>query len=209
MEKNNYDRIAWGYDFLSKRIFGNAIVDSQKCLLKYISPNSSILIVGGGTGKILEDISEIYSSGIAISYVEISKNMLEVSQKRNWKNNHVHFIHLPIENYTTDKKFDIIITPFLFDNFSKEKIESVIEQLDAYLKQGGHWLIADFRSDRKMEKYWQKILLKSMYIFFRFVSKIEAKSLVNMHAIFPSNYRRVFEKTFYRGFIQSVVYVKE
>ena len=77
--KNNYNTIAGYYDFLSRTIFQRSIINAQVALLSYIKPNSTVLIVGGGTGWILEKIEP---AGLEITYVEISENMLALSRKR-------------------------------------------------------------------------------------------------------------------------------
>ena len=68
----NYDNSAWFYDRLSRLIYGKALVRSQVYLLRYIPAGSIILIAGGGTGWILEEISKLHPSGLKITYVEIS-----------------------------------------------------------------------------------------------------------------------------------------
>ncbi len=206
---NNYDKIAKHYDFISRIVFGRSLINAQTCLLKYIEPGSNILIVGGGTGIILEEISKIYTVGLTITYVEISGNMIEIAKKRNWKQNNIHFIQQPIEDFITGEKFDIILTPFLFDNFTETKISKVFKILDSILKTNGSWLFIDFSYEEKNGKLWQKILLKIMYQFFRLTCNIEAKALVNMENIFATNsYKNIYETTHYSGFIKSIVYRK-
>ncbi|MES1218101.1 MAG: methyltransferase domain-containing protein, partial [Bacteroidota bacterium] len=96
---DNYDKIAKYYDQLSRVVFGRTLIQAQKALLKFITPGTNILIIGGGTGIILEEISKIYSSDLTITYVEISRNMIEIAEKRNWKQNEVYFIHQPVEEF--------------------------------------------------------------------------------------------------------------
>ncbi len=94
----NYNNSAWFYDTLSKVIYGKALVRSQVYLLPFIPPESKILLIGGGTGWILEEIAKVHSSGLAITYVEVAANMMKLSQKRNAGGNKVAFINDAIEN---------------------------------------------------------------------------------------------------------------
>jgi ubiquinone/menaquinone biosynthesis C-methylase UbiE len=107
----NYDNIARVYDLLSRVIFGRHIEQAQVCMLEYVPSGSSILIVGGGTGWILEKLSDQYPHGLQIDYVEISAEMIVLSEKRNHKENVVNFINKPIEEFISDKSYDVIITP--------------------------------------------------------------------------------------------------
>jgi len=95
--RNNYDRIARYYDVLSRMVFFRAQLKAQIDQLHFIPANSSVLIVGGGTGWILEEIAKVHSSGLRITYVEISAKMLDLSRKRKVGANEVTFVHSPAE----------------------------------------------------------------------------------------------------------------
>ena len=61
-----------------------------------------------------------------------------------------------------DKKFDVVITPFLFDNFTEQTTQKVFSHINQLLKRNGTWLNVDFQLTGK---WWQNILLKSMFLF--------------------------------------------
>lgn len=203
---NNYNRIAFIYDFISRIVFGRSIVRSQVCLLQQIPPKSSVLIVGGGTGWVLEEISKIHSAGLMIDYLEISSAMMKQAMKRDIKNNKVNFIQEPVENYITDNKYNIVFTPFVLDNFSLDKIHIVFARLNDRLKKDGLWLIADFVYDKDKSPIWQKALLKIMYFFFRVTCNIETDELVELDPFFAPGYEKIFETFWYSHFIRSVAY---
>ena len=263
--RNNYDNIASSYDLLSRLVFFRSQVKAQIEQLKYIPEGSNVLIAGGGTGWILEEIAKIHPSGLSITYVEISAKMLEISQKRNTKANTITYIRSSIEDFkpapnrestfdssassnsnfksganvlgalnkestfdssasrnsnfksganvsdnpNKDAPYDIIITAFLFDNFLPEKVNSVFTQLNSYLKNGGSWLFCDFNYEENSGKKWQLYLLKTMYLFFRYIAHVEARSLTQTVQLFTnSRYTVENEAYYYKGFIKSVVYYK-
>jgi ubiquinone/menaquinone biosynthesis C-methylase UbiE len=202
----NYDKIAGSYDFISRIVFGKALINAQASLLKYIPANSHILIVGGGTGWILEEINKVHPQGLIIDYVELSAKMISLSEKRNHGLNQINFINLPAENYTTEKRYDVILTPFFFDNFKADKIQLIFTQLNELLKKNGTWLYADFVNG---DRLWQKILLKTMYLFFKMTTHIETQELVNMDLFFDPLYDKAIEIKHYHKFIRSVVFRKK
>jgi len=206
---NNYNKIAGIYDFLSRLVFQKSIINAQKFLLQHISPNSKILIAGGGTGWILEELSKIYNDGIEITYVEKSPQMIALSQQKNTQHNTIEFINKGVEEFSTEKKFDAIFTAFLFDNFQQQKIEFVFSKLNQFLKSNGLWLYADFMNDKNNSAWWQKFLLKTMYLFFKLTCNIETQKLVDMSSYFARNYSKISEEHFYHNFIKSVVYKKQ
>jgi len=206
---NNYDPVARYYDFLSWLVFGQAEINAQVEMLGYIAPGSRMLIVGGGTGWILEKIAAVHSSGLQITYVESSTRMMELSRKRNCGQNHVEFVLLPIEAFVAAVPFDCILTGFVFDNFSADKARAVVRQLDLLLREEGHWLYADFYLPKQKRKLWKAVLLKAMYIAARMICKVEASKLPDMEAIFGEvGYTTVHTSFHYSRFIQSVVYRK-
>ncbi|SFD76471.1 Ubiquinone/menaquinone biosynthesis C-methylase UbiE [Chitinophaga sp. CF118] len=208
--KNNYDKIARYYDLLSRTVFQRSLINAQTCLLPYIKENSVILIVGGGTGWILEEIAKIRPGGLQITYVEISEGMIKLSQKRDYKQNNVQFVHQSIETFTPTFSYDVILTPFLFDNFPAVKATVIFTKLHTTLKSGGNWLFVDFVYDPRHGKLWQKLLLKTMYTFFRVFSKIEASELNDMEGLFNRHqYLKIYEQFHYGRFIWSVAYRKE
>ncbi len=74
------------------------------------------------------------------------------------------------------------------------------------LKKEGLWLFADFVDDKKNGIWWQQLLLKTMYVFFRIACNIEAQQLINMDEFFEKEYVNLFEARFYGRFIKAIVY---
>lgn len=206
---NNYDSIANYYDMLSRLVYFRAQVNAQTDQLGFIPENSKVLILGGGTGWILEELAKVYSSGLAITYVEISEKMLLLSKKRNIKDNHVTYVHSSAEGFNSKAVYDVILTAFFFDNFATLKAADLFAKFDAQLKPQGLWLFADFYYTEKSGKIWQAALLKIMYLFFRHISNVEASVLINVESEFERrNYLPVKTAYYYKGFIKSVVYSK-
>ncbi|WP_293785713.1 class I SAM-dependent methyltransferase [uncultured Pedobacter sp.] len=206
---NNYDKIANHYDTLSRLVFFKSQVNAQVDQLHHIPKNSEVLIAGGGTGWILEEIAKIHPGGLKIVYVEISAKMLALSQKRDYKNNQVEFVNLGIENFNTDVLFDVVLTPFLFDNFAEQRAAKVFEQLNSYLRGGGQWLIVDFSLDKGVGNWWKWLLLKSMYSFFKLLGIVEANQLIDMDPYFLNRGYQILEQRFYyRDFIKAVIHKK-
>lgn len=206
---NNYDPIARYYDILSRMVYFRSQLKAQIDQLSFIPANSNLLIVGGGTGWILEEIAKVHPSGLTITYVEISAKMLEKSKKRKVKDNTVMFVHSAAEEFKTEKTYDVILTAFFFDNFPVEKVKDVFLQYHALLRPGGLWLFSDFYYHPKQGKIWQAFLLKTMYLFFKLISNIEAQVLISMEPYFAAqSYQQLKVSFYYGGFIKSIIYLK-
>ncbi|SDP94034.1 Methyltransferase domain-containing protein [Mucilaginibacter sp. OK268] len=200
----NFNNSAWFYDGLSRLVYGRALINAQLYLLSFIEPDSRVLIVGGGTGWILEELTKIHPSGLCITYVEIAAAMMDLSKKRDTGSNEVVYIQSAIEQVTLTPDFDVVITSFLFDNFTEQTLHIVFNHIHALLKPLGLWLNADFQLTGR---WWQQLLLKSMFVFFRLICGIEASKLPGIKTRFTANsYAMVDEKTFFNDFIVASVY---
>ena len=203
----NFNNSAWFYDRLSRVVYGKALVNAQRFLLQYIPANANVLIVGGGTGWILEEITKIQPSGLAITYAEIAEKMMALSKRRHAGDNQVVFINEAIENADLNLGFDIVITPFLLDNFTEAELQEIFNSMHSLLNPGGLWLNSSFQLTGK---WWQAVLLKSMFLFFRMVCGVEASKLPNIKRQFSwHDYRLLEKQTFFNEFVLSTVYEKD
>jgi len=206
---NNYDLIAKIYDPLSRLVFRKSQLKAQTDQLKYISSGNNLLIAGGGTGWILEEISKIYPSGLQITYLEISAEMIRMARERDTGENQVTYIHAGAADFQAGRKYDVILTGFLFDNFQSAEAMQVFTQFDKMIAPEGYWLYTDFQSDISKQTWWQKILLKTMYVFFNLVSGVKAKKVPDLSSDFQcAGYQIVNSKVYYNGFIQAVSFRK-
>ena len=207
--QNNYDPVAGYYDLLSQLVFGKTEINAQVEMLRFVFPGNRLLIVGGGTGWILEKIAAVHPGGLEITYVEPAGRMMARARKRDWGKNKVSFVQLPVEEFGGDGVYDCILTGFLFDNFYQEHAESIVRGLDRLLAPGGYWLFADLFYPRKGGSWWQGLLLRSMYWAARWICRVEANELPDMDAAFAGvGYEVICGSSYYQGFIRSVVYRK-
>lgn len=204
--KKGYDGIALIYDGLARAVYGRTLIRVQRYLLHYVSANAHVLIVGGGTGWIIEELVKIHSLGLHITYVDSSEKMIAIARKRNVGGNSIEFIAAPVETLATERQYDLILTPFLLDNFTDEMLGETFPKMNALLKDNGLWLYCDFRNT---DKWWQQQLLKIMYFFFRTTCGIKAKRLPDADGAFARyGYEIAERQDFMSGFIAAIVYKK-
>ncbi|QXV65469.1 class I SAM-dependent methyltransferase [Mucilaginibacter sp. 21P] len=206
MAKGNYDNAAVFYDRLARMVFGDSLTKAQVYILERIPANAKILIVGGGTGWILDEITKINPAGLNITYVEISAKMMALSRKRNLGDNKVTFIAQAIQQAELNNDFDVVLTPFLLDNFSEERLPAIFDPIHKALKPSGLWLYADFQLTGKL---WQNLMLKSMLLFFKVLCGVESWQLPDAKGMFArQGYKKIEERDFYGRFVVSRVYRK-
>jgi ubiquinone/menaquinone biosynthesis C-methylase UbiE len=204
---NNYDKVANYYDRIHHLFYGQSEINAQVELLDYIRPGDRLLILGGGTGWILEKIAAIFPAGLQITYIESSAQMMELTKTRNWGFNQVELVNSVVEDWKGEMEYHCVLTGLFFDNFKDAHAAAIVRQVTPYLKNGGYWLESDFYYPRRRGKLWQAILLYSMYFSARLICGVEAKRLPEMDRIFSQEGYGVLYTTFhYQRFIRSVVY---
>jgi len=202
MKSNDFDRIAFAYDRLTKLVFGRYIIDSQKFFLNRIPEDSSILILGGGTGWILTELFKI-KNNVNVCYIEASARMLAMAKEKSTSSQQVRFIHGTESDVPSDHKFDCVITNFYLDLFTNESLWVALGKIKESLAPKAQWIATDFVENQ----WWQKLMLRVMYLFFRLTCNIESQKLPDWNKTLHSiGGKRIDSKKFYNGFIETSVF---
>lgn len=121
----------------------NASLEDMGLKLMDIEPNSTILEIGFGNGRLISKMGKILSSG-KITGIDISKEMITQAEKKNnalIKSGKVELIEASVEKIPIeDEKFDIIFTAntiYFWPNPEKN-----INEVKRTLKPGGKFYCA-------------------------------------------------------------------
>jgi len=198
---NQFDRVARVYDKLAKLVFGKSIVVSQQVFLNDIPPRAKILMLGGGTGWILNEIAKTTTS-CEIWYIDASAKMIDLARE-NANALQVHFIHGTEEDIPPAMLFDVVITNFYLDLFDEQKLEIVVRKIILSLTRDALWMVTDFLH----RKRWHGVFLTVMYSFFRVVAHLKNRGLPDWNsALQRVGYRKINSGLFYWGFIESAIF---
>ncbi|HTH58015.1 MAG TPA: class I SAM-dependent methyltransferase [Cyclobacteriaceae bacterium] len=201
MKSNDFDNLAFVYDKLARLVFGKSIVQSQQFFLHRIPDRSRVLILGGGSGWILEKLLEARPT-VEVCYIEASQNMISLAQDRIQNDTRIQFIN-GTENEIPNRAFDVIIANFYLDLFEDQSLKPVLQKMKSSLAPNGEWLITDF-VDRT---WWHRTMLKIMYLFFKATTKIEAGKLPDWSAaVVGIGGIKTDSKSFYGDFIEATVF---
>ena len=191
----DFDPIALYYDVIVRFTFGQKIWEAQKEHLGEIRNDSSILILGGGTGRILNWMP----SDCAITYLEVSQKM--IGQAR--LHGKAQFVNCDFLVSILNEKFDWIVCPFFLDCFEEEDLKKVLEKIRGMMAEQGRLLIMDFQT-----KNWkQKMIVKCMVLFFRWTANLPTKKLLPIAAyVREANFSLIKSRSFHNDFIFSDIY---
>ncbi|MFK7922553.1 MAG: class I SAM-dependent methyltransferase [Bacteroidia bacterium] len=182
----NFDFIAPIYDRLANWVFGSVLARSRRILLTEIEAVDRTLIIGGGSGDMLFCLAERQISK-QIVYLEPSSRFTQTAKDR-WKKEYptlaaqVSWVQTNWQEYSEDRKFDLITTDYLLDLFPAEDVDELVERLALWLKPGGYWLYVDFCQNEQTAWWWRPVRFL-MYRFFAMVAGVPGRKISDVRAI--------------------------
>ncbi len=170
-----FDNISVKYDFLNHFLSLGIDVQWRKKLLKKIKGVNAqrILDIATGTG----DLAIIMAQNTAaeITGLDLSSGMLEIAQKKVYKNsldNRIKLVQGDSENLPfQDHSFDVVTVSFGIRNF--ENLNKGLSEIYRVLKPGGTFFILEFAQPqyfpvKQLYRFYSKNILPAVG---RFISK--------------------------------------
>ena len=195
---NNFNFVAPFYDDLVQLVFGRTLYQASIHDLARIPANSKILVLGGGTGKLLTYLRESH-----VAYVEKAGKMIDKARERKGIGT-VDFIRDDFLSWQTDQQFDVVICPFFLDVFTLKNLEQVLIKIRSLTTQDGKLIVTDFQQTDRIR---HRILLKLMHWFFRITVRLEGRELAPINdCALKAGFEQKSYKTFREAFIFSSVY---
>src|SRR5258707_4902020 len=202
MRSNDFNKIAFLYDRIARLVYSKRIIDSQKYFLNKIPMDSNILILGGGTGWILTEIFKIKNE-VNICYIEASERMIAMAKEKFENDNRVQFIHGTENDIPSRKYFDVVVTNFYLDLFPDDSLKIALETIKKSTTEKTQWIITDFVNN----EWWQSMMLKLMYFFFRVTCIIAAQKLPDCRKGLQNvGGNEIDSKNYYGNFIQTSLF---
>ncbi|MBR9859553.1 class I SAM-dependent methyltransferase [bacterium] len=157
--KNHYNFVSKYYDRLSTAVFSNDIQIIQDWLIQHLPAEGNLLILGGGTGRILPQIYQ-QSPNLNISFLEASSEMIELAKKYSPAQQNVKWIHSDRwEEYIDQHTY--IYAAFFLDCLTEDEINTLIPNKGEQV-----WYVADF-DPRNFKSVVQRIKIMMSIIFFK------------------------------------------
>ncbi len=198
-----FDLLAPIYDILARIVFGKAIRTAQLYFLDHIPKPAKALILGGGSGWVLEALLRKHPD-TEVTYIEASRKMIERAKARLPGAANVHFLLGTQADIDPNESYDVVFTQFFLDLFKEDDLNKVMTSLCSVMTPKGHLLFTDFQH---RDIGWQKVLLRSMYVFFKVCCHIEGDRLPHWELLLAHHgLSKVRSGTFYHEMILSGIW---
>ena len=196
---NNFNRVASFYDALARIVFKGSISKATNRWLEVIDPSDRVLILGGGTGKILEQLPICAN----VTYLEKSSRMIQYAKRRKC-DSPVSFLCKDFLTHDLEAHYNVIISPFFLDCFDTENLERAILKIKGFLVQRKKLIIVDF--DCNLTSKFQDRL---MHLFFRITVNLESRALKDIRSIIAKSEFVEEEIQYFNDGIFSAIYTME
>jgi ubiquinone/menaquinone biosynthesis C-methylase UbiE len=179
----SFDVLAPHYRWMEWVLAGNKLQRCRTALLDHARPAKRILIAGEGNGRFLLECRRKFPHA-TITVLDASLRMLERARMRlrksGLKSEDIEYIHLDILEWRPAKEpYDLLVTHFFLDCFSEAELRVVVSRMTEAASKDAKWLLADFQNPRSgWRKHRAKLINALMYAFFRPVTKLSAKRLI-------------------------------
>ena len=208
----DFSRVARVYDWLASLVFGQAQRRAQLAALHaglpLVGPAPQVLVLGGGPGWVLTELLRQCPTA-RVLYLETSAVMLSQAQARLARyapeaTAQVEFRQGSERDLRPGEQFELVVTFFVLDCFTLEDFPGAMARLQAARLPDAPWLVADFQPPRN---WWQRGLLRAMYLFFGAAVGLRARQLPPWPATLVTLGNTIIcQSIFYNGFITSQVW---
>lgn len=179
----SFDRLARHYDRMELLLASGKLQRMRTRWLEHVPNPRRALLAGEGHGRFLIELLHRAPSA-EIVCADASEAMLALSREKLHRTGHrnarVRFVHTDLrspENLPGD--FDLVATHFFLDCFPPEQLATVIAGLASVATVDARWLVSDFNiPDSGLARIRARLILWSMYRFFRVVTRLPARRLV-------------------------------
>lgn len=206
----NFSKLAFIYDFIGSICFFGKLHASQKHQLNHYPKRvENVLIIGGGTGKFLLDLSSRLEFD-SLTYVDISPKMISLAQEKIQKSApylkaKINFMCAPISELP-EKKYKLIITHYFLDCFNQKEFELTANRLLEQLSDNGLWSMVDFYNEHS--GVTKDLLIRSLYFFFQVSCNLQVNKLPDFDQWFEQSLELKHQQRFLNGLLRASVYKK-
>jgi ubiquinone/menaquinone biosynthesis C-methylase UbiE len=184
--KPDFDLIARPYRTLEYLTLGPALELTRNHFLPQIAHSKNALILGDGDGRFLARLLA-RNPQLRATAVDSSAAMLHLLRRRCESSIsdaalRLKTIQADALQFTPADSYDLIVSHFFLDCFTQSRLETLIPPIASSLAPSGVWVLSDFRIPSNSLAVPARILVRSLYLAFRFLTGLRTSQLADYKA---------------------------
>lgn len=208
----NFNRIAPYFERLEKFVFRNQMQLCRVAYLTSLPPLKKIAVIGEGDGRfLLEFLKQTHCP--EVHYIDSSRVMLQLAQSRIRQQlpeaaSRVSFYQCDLASESMPAgNYDLVVTNFFLDVFDEPTLKESVAKIVDSCNENAIWLYADFQiTGGKLKQLRANAWLKTMYLFFKIVARIQAPALINPASLLEAQGFQLINRTeFARGLMRAEI----
>ena len=207
----SFDRLAPHYRWMEWLLAGGKLQRCRTTFLDCLPPVRHALLLGEGNGRFLHEFLRKHSTA-RVTCVDASPCMLKEARRKVHPDGRVTFVCCDVIEWEPPQgAFDLVVSNFFLDCFRPDQIELIVKKISAALTTNARWLIADFCEPHRGWRKWRaRLILRTMYWFFRQATDLPANRLTAPDAILAHHgFELQARRTFEWGLLQSDFWVRQ
>jgi ubiquinone/menaquinone biosynthesis C-methylase UbiE len=178
----SFDALAPHYGWMEFVLAGGKLQRCRTAFLDRATCARNVLILGEGHGRFLVECRRRLPTA-RITCVDASQRMLAVARARLHQSGltaeSVTFIQSDVLSWNgPEAEMDLLVTHFFLDCFRADQLQHIVAKLARAARPGARWLLADFQLPAAgLSRLRARLILKTMYAFFRVATRLPASRL--------------------------------
>jgi ubiquinone/menaquinone biosynthesis C-methylase UbiE len=184
----SFDVLAPHYRWMEVVLAGEKLQQCRTAFLGRVAGANKVLILGEGNGRFLLECRRELPNA-KITCVDVSARMLGLARERLTRHGarceRIDFVCADALAWKpAEGGFDLIVTHFFLDCFTPEQLAALVGKLANVAAPRANWLLADFQAASSgWRRVRSRLILWSMYRFFRVVTRLPAAQLTSPDAL--------------------------
>jgi ubiquinone/menaquinone biosynthesis C-methylase UbiE len=195
----SFDRLAPHYRWMERLLAGAKLQRCRTAFIDALPSTRHALLLGEGNGRFLKEFI-LRQPNAKVTCLDASERMIDEARRAVGASKRVRFICCDVTRWDAPRsEFDLAVSNFFLDCFRPEQVDAIGHKVAEAVVDGGGWLVSDFcEPARGWRKCRARIILRSMYWFFRWATdlaawRLSAPDIFLARAGFELQERRTFE----------------
>lgn len=175
----SFDLIARPYRALEYLTLGRSLERTRLHLLPRLLHSRNALVLGDGDGRFLSHLL-VANPYLNATAVDISAEMLRLLRERcspNAERLRTHQADALSFIPPAEAHYDLVVTHFFLDCLTQSALNYLIAGIAPSLTPNALWVVSDFRIPSGFMRRPSQILIRSLYLAFRILTKLPARQL--------------------------------